>query len=40
VAVPLELGGALDAFQRAEEELRAVGLGHRLEHYPSQLSGG
>ena len=36
VAVPLELGGALDAFQRAEEELRAVGLGHRLEHYPSQ----
>jgi putative ABC transport system ATP-binding protein len=40
VAVPLELGGAADAFDRAEAELKAVGLGHRLSHYPGQLSGG
>ncbi|MHB9881233.1 ABC transporter ATP-binding protein [Pacificimonas sp. ICDLI1SI03] len=40
VAVPLELSGASDAFERAEAELRAVGLGHRLTHYPAQLSGG
>lgn len=40
VAVPLELAGARDAFDRAEEELRAVGLGARMDHYPSQLSGG
>jgi putative ABC transport system ATP-binding protein len=40
VAMPLELAGARDAFDRAEAELRAVGLGHRLLHYPSQLSGG
>ncbi|MDB5707900.1 MAG: transporter [Sphingomonas bacterium] len=40
VAVPLELDGVADAFARAETELRAVGLGHRLGHYPAQLSGG
>ncbi|MEW9856963.1 ABC transporter ATP-binding protein [Novosphingobium sp. M1R2S20] len=40
VAVPMELAGAADAFARAEAELRAVGLGHRLGHYPVQLSGG
>jgi len=40
VAVPLELAGAADAFERAAAELEAVGLGHRLEHYPGQLSGG
>lgn len=40
VAVPLELQGAKDAFARARAELEAVGLGARLEHYPSQLSGG
>ena len=40
VAVPLELQGAKDAFGRARAELEAVGLGSRLEHYPSQLSGG
>ncbi|MET0365667.1 MAG: ATP-binding cassette domain-containing protein [Sphingobium sp.] len=40
VAVPLELAGHADAFARAEEELKAVGLGHRLDHYPAQLSGG
>ncbi|MCC2978367.1 ABC transporter ATP-binding protein [Sphingomonas sp. PL-96] len=40
VAVPMELAGAADAFARAEAELHAVGLGHRLGHYPAQLSGG
>jgi putative ABC transport system ATP-binding protein len=40
VAVPLELAGEPDAFARAEQELAAVGLGHRLGHYPAQLSGG
>lgn len=40
VAVPLELAGKLEARQRAQEVLRDVGLGHRLSHYPVQLSGG
>ncbi|QCP88143.1 ATP-binding cassette domain-containing protein [Cereibacter sphaeroides] len=40
VAIPLELAGAPDAFARAEAELRAVGLGPRIDHYPSQMSGG
>ena len=40
VAVPLELAGDKDARQRAQAELEAVGLGHRLDHYPAQLSGG
>jgi len=40
VATPLELAGARDAFDRAAEELRGVGLGDRMGHYPSQLSGG
>jgi putative ABC transport system ATP-binding protein len=40
VAVPLELAGAGDARERARAELEAVGLGHRLGHYPAQLSGG
>jgi putative ABC transport system ATP-binding protein len=40
VAVPLELAGAADAFDRAERELTAVGLAERLHHYPTQLSGG
>ncbi|MET0375880.1 MAG: ATP-binding cassette domain-containing protein [Rhizorhabdus sp.] len=40
VAVPLELAGEADAFDRASAELRAVGLGRRLDHYPAQLSGG
>jgi putative ABC transport system ATP-binding protein len=40
VAVPLELAGRDDAFERAAEELAAVGLGQRLSHYPRQLSGG
>ena len=40
VATPLELAGKRDAFDRAEEELRQVGLGDRMKHYPSQMSGG
>ena len=40
VATPLELAGEKDAWGRAGEELAAVGLGHRLDHYPAQLSGG
>ena len=40
VAVPLEFAGNKDAFKIAEDALRAVGLGHRLTHYPGQLSGG
>src|SRR5919112_220464 len=40
VALPLELAGAEDAFERAAAELAAIGLGGRLEHYPAQLSGG
>jgi putative ABC transport system ATP-binding protein len=40
VAVPLELAGARDPFARAAQELTAVGLSDRLNHYPAQLSGG
>lgn len=40
VAVPLELSGNANAFDSAAEELAAVGLSDRFEHYPSQLSGG
>jgi putative ABC transport system ATP-binding protein len=40
VAIPLELAGVRDATARAEQSLRAVGLGHRLTHLPGQLSGG
>jgi len=40
VALPLELGGRRDAFSAAARGLAAVGLGHRLTHYPGQLSGG
>ena len=40
VATPLELNGVADAFDPAEAELHAVGLGHRLNHYPAQMSGG
>ena len=40
VMTPLELAGHGDARSRAEAELEAVGLGHRLNHYPAQLSGG
>jgi putative ABC transport system ATP-binding protein len=40
VAVPLELAGRRDAFAAAKGALEAVGLGRRLRHFPSQLSGG
>jgi putative ABC transport system ATP-binding protein len=40
VATPLELAGDKDAFAKAEAELDTVSLGHRKNHYPSQMSGG
>ena len=40
VATPLDLAGTPDAEARAEAELRAVGLAHRMHHYPAQMSGG
>ncbi len=40
VAIPLELAGRKDAQRMAETALRSVGLGHRLTHFPDQMSGG
>src|SRR6185312_4241433 len=40
VMVPLELRGRTAVRDEAVEMLRRVGLGERLTHYPSQLSGG
>ncbi len=40
VAVPMELSGFPDAFDRARADLAAVGLDDRIDHYPAQLSGG
>ena len=40
VAVPLELAGIADAEARARAELASVGLAARVDHYPTQLSGG
>ena len=40
VQVPLELRGENHATDRAADVLRRVGLGDRLEHFPTQLSGG
>lgn len=40
VAVPLELAGHDDPFGTARAELETVGLGERVSHYPTQLSGG
>jgi putative ABC transport system ATP-binding protein len=40
VATPLELAGVRNAFARAKAELEAVGLSHRADHYPAQMSGG
>jgi putative ABC transport system ATP-binding protein len=38
--LPLELAGMVDARDTATEVLTRVGLQHRLQHYPNQLSGG
>ncbi|MCW3796263.1 ABC transporter ATP-binding protein [Sphingomonas sp. BN140010] len=40
VMVPMVLAGVPDPRGRAAAELEAVGLGHRLNHFPTQLSGG
>ncbi|MFD2518041.1 ABC transporter ATP-binding protein [Salinimicrobium flavum] len=40
VSVPLELQGVKSASKTARELLGKVGLADRLDHYPSQLSGG
>ncbi|APG47961.1 ABC transporter ATP-binding protein [Phaeobacter porticola] len=40
IATPLELAGHKHAFERAQAELEAVGLGHRAGHFPAQMSGG
>lgn len=40
VAIPMEFRGLKDASERARAGLERVGLGHRLTHYPGQLSGG
>lgn len=40
VAVPLELQGVKTATKQAKELLGKVGLKSRMDHYPSQLSGG
>lgn len=40
VSVPLELQGSKQAASKAKELLQKVGLGERMHHYPSQLSGG
>ncbi|MCY4259139.1 MAG: ABC transporter ATP-binding protein [Rhodobacteraceae bacterium] len=40
IALPLELDGRVDAFERASVLLESVGLADRAGHYPAQLSGG
>jgi putative ABC transport system ATP-binding protein len=40
VALPLEFLGEADAFDRARVALGEVGLAHREDHFPAQLSGG
>ena len=40
IATPLELAGKRDAMKSAANELAAVGLAHRADHYPAQMSGG
>jgi putative ABC transport system ATP-binding protein len=40
VMLPLELHGMVDAEEKAKTYLERVGLSHRLQHYPKQLSGG
>ena len=40
IALPLELRGDANAFEKANESLSQVGLAARAAHFPSQLSGG
>lgn len=40
VAIPLEFAGDSKAWEKAKAALESVGLGHRLTHYPGQMSGG
>lgn len=40
VAIPLELNGDLNAMDLAATALKEVGLDHRMDHFPDQLSGG
>lgn len=40
VALPLEFAGKPDPFGAARALLQEVGLGHREDHFPAQLSGG
>lgn len=40
VSLPLEIGGDADADEKARAMLKQVGLAHRTDHYPTQLSGG
>jgi putative ABC transport system ATP-binding protein len=40
VMLPLELAGGAEAESHAKQWLEKVGLGHRIDHYPSKLSGG
>lgn len=40
VSIPLEFSGQKNAAQIARAQLDAVGLSHRQDHYPNQLSGG
>lgn len=40
VALPLEFAGRADAEAVARETLGEVGLGHRVDHFPAEMSGG
>ena len=40
VFLPMTIGGKKPDVARAEALLKVVGLGHRLGHYPTQMSGG
>jgi putative ABC transport system ATP-binding protein len=39
-ALPLDIAGKANASEMATKMLERVGLSHRIEHYPQQLSGG